>query len=417
MSYDYFRFWCQKVLPLVYDDSLSYYEVLCKVRDYLNHIIDDNKMITEDLGAINTKLDVVTALVDRIEAGMIGEKIIFIGDSYGTAARTTPWTDTFVAEAGLGEAQYINACQGGIGWTPGENGHTFLDRLQTAETTMSAAPYLWDGTEVTKIIVAGGVFRDLVNAEYNYSTLNSLIESRISAFMTYAKAHFPNAKVYYAYCSDCLNYGTEDTGGKTWQEMINVSYNYYYAAAKYGYILLPNVQYVLMRNFRLDLNELGLLHPNGTGGISLGTAIHSAVYGSWSDLISGSVDVDKGSDNGSDNCRIRLFAENGSAFLTFRDAANITIDSRSGQTYLLCSLPEGVAHRDAVNSFTNVRGVAFAQAKDASNNIHLIPVDIIGDGLDLKAQILGAYGNYTTATISPFTLQAERAKLFQNYSA
>lgn len=36
-----FRFWCQKVLPLVYDDSLSYYEMLCKVRDYLNKLIED----------------------------------------------------------------------------------------------------------------------------------------------------------------------------------------------------------------------------------------------------------------------------------------------------------------------------------------------------------------------------------------
>lgn len=36
-----FRFWCQKVLPLVYDDSLSYYEMLCKVKDYLNNVIED----------------------------------------------------------------------------------------------------------------------------------------------------------------------------------------------------------------------------------------------------------------------------------------------------------------------------------------------------------------------------------------
>ena len=34
-----FRFWCQKVLPLVYDDSLSYYELLCKVVNYLNDTI------------------------------------------------------------------------------------------------------------------------------------------------------------------------------------------------------------------------------------------------------------------------------------------------------------------------------------------------------------------------------------------
>lgn len=35
-----FRFWCQKVLPAVYDDSLSYYELLCKVVDYLNTVIN-----------------------------------------------------------------------------------------------------------------------------------------------------------------------------------------------------------------------------------------------------------------------------------------------------------------------------------------------------------------------------------------
>lgn len=36
-----FKFWCQKVLPLVYDDSLSYYELLNKVVDYLNNTIKD----------------------------------------------------------------------------------------------------------------------------------------------------------------------------------------------------------------------------------------------------------------------------------------------------------------------------------------------------------------------------------------
>lgn len=36
-----FRFWCQKTLPLVYDDSLSYYELLCKVVNYINNLITD----------------------------------------------------------------------------------------------------------------------------------------------------------------------------------------------------------------------------------------------------------------------------------------------------------------------------------------------------------------------------------------
>lgn len=35
------RYWCQKVLPAVYDDALSYYELLNKVVEYLNTVIGD----------------------------------------------------------------------------------------------------------------------------------------------------------------------------------------------------------------------------------------------------------------------------------------------------------------------------------------------------------------------------------------
>lgn len=51
-----FKFWCQKVLPLVYDDSLSYYEVLCKVVDYLNKVIEDLKETIDRVEAIRTEL-------------------------------------------------------------------------------------------------------------------------------------------------------------------------------------------------------------------------------------------------------------------------------------------------------------------------------------------------------------------------
>ena len=48
-----FRFWCQKVLPLVYDDSLSYYELLCKVVDYLNNTIADVNTLGTDVDNLN----------------------------------------------------------------------------------------------------------------------------------------------------------------------------------------------------------------------------------------------------------------------------------------------------------------------------------------------------------------------------
>ena len=42
-----FRFWCQKVLPTVYDDSLSYYELLCKVVAKLNEAINQGNTVAE----------------------------------------------------------------------------------------------------------------------------------------------------------------------------------------------------------------------------------------------------------------------------------------------------------------------------------------------------------------------------------
>ena len=47
-----FRFWCQTVLPLVYDDSLSYYELLNKVVNYLNNVISDVSQVETNVGEI-----------------------------------------------------------------------------------------------------------------------------------------------------------------------------------------------------------------------------------------------------------------------------------------------------------------------------------------------------------------------------
>lgn len=56
---EHFRFWCQKILPLVYDDSLSYYEILCKVVDYINKLIDDDKAIIDNVNELKNELNVV----------------------------------------------------------------------------------------------------------------------------------------------------------------------------------------------------------------------------------------------------------------------------------------------------------------------------------------------------------------------
>lgn len=53
------RFWCQKVLPLVYDDSLSYYEFLCKVCDKVNEIISAQNKTNNELSNLSANLNAI----------------------------------------------------------------------------------------------------------------------------------------------------------------------------------------------------------------------------------------------------------------------------------------------------------------------------------------------------------------------
>ena len=66
-----FRFWCQMALPLTYDDSLSYYELLCKVVNYINNLISDvsnaEKNIDDLLTAYNELQKYVNDYFDNLD--------------------------------------------------------------------------------------------------------------------------------------------------------------------------------------------------------------------------------------------------------------------------------------------------------------------------------------------------------------
>ena len=71
----YFEMWCYKVLPLVYDESLSYYEILCKVVEYINNLIDQDKIIGDKLNDLKKELDAVNKWIDDFDTSYI-EKIV-----------------------------------------------------------------------------------------------------------------------------------------------------------------------------------------------------------------------------------------------------------------------------------------------------------------------------------------------------
>lgn len=118
-----FKYFCQKVLPLVYDDSLSYYEVLCKVSAKLNEVIDQVNGVVEESEEINADSkntlaearrivadvenqltvleqeidellsDLSPAIIDVIEQMIAsGEFDEVIGESFESAVNTKPYT-------------------------------------------------------------------------------------------------------------------------------------------------------------------------------------------------------------------------------------------------------------------------------------------------------------------------------------
>lgn len=92
-----FDFYCQKVIPLVYDDSLSYYEVLCKLKYLLNQVIESQNNIIDNFKNllewvdkqlelyVNNKLEewlkdgTLADIINDILLGEINKKIKDIG--------------------------------------------------------------------------------------------------------------------------------------------------------------------------------------------------------------------------------------------------------------------------------------------------------------------------------------------------
>lgn len=84
-----FRFWCNKVLPAVYDDSLSYYELLCKVIDKLNELIRKD----------NEQSDVINILVSELsELKLLFEQFMESGFDDYYREQVERWIDEHLTD-------------------------------------------------------------------------------------------------------------------------------------------------------------------------------------------------------------------------------------------------------------------------------------------------------------------------------
>ena len=75
-----FRYWVQTTLPMVYDDTLTYYELLSKVIAYINNLIEDNKTMIDNIDEVYTAFgelqNYVNTYFDNLDLGSeIEEKV------------------------------------------------------------------------------------------------------------------------------------------------------------------------------------------------------------------------------------------------------------------------------------------------------------------------------------------------------
>lgn len=235
-----FREWCNHtipVLPQVYGDELSYYELLNKVIEKLNEMgITVNELIdyvntyfdSKDWEQmVNNKLDSMVAdgtLDNIINKKIFGElngnvnmllgnrknfrncKILCIGDSFGRGVYDgsehleNSWP-TRLGEYASGSVIY-NYCQNNAGFLVSDN--TFLTQLTKAKN---------DGhTDAHVIIIEGGHNDGYTDTENLFNAIRDCIN--------YAKTNFPNAVIYVV----AANSGTDasisrDKRHKVWEIM------------------------------------------------------------------------------------------------------------------------------------------------------------------------------------------------------
>lgn len=160
-------FYCQKVLPMVYDDSLSYYELTCKVCNKLNEVIESQNGIPD---YIEKKIK------EYIESGDINTIIAQILANYNLNVKFPP--KGLTPASGDGTADDTKAIQACIDYASEHEGMTlffpngsYLIGELTLHDTLSM--YGQDRYN-TRLVMRGGVKKAIISGTLSNLSLTGL---------------------------------------------------------------------------------------------------------------------------------------------------------------------------------------------------------------------------------------------------
>lgn len=160
-------YWVQKVLPLVYDDSLSYYELLNKVVKKLNDLIKNNASLP----------DFIRDLIEQyITSGAIEEVVSTVLASFILNVKFPP--EGLTPAVGDGTADDTIAIQGCIDYANSHGGKAvyfpsgaYLTQSITLKNNVSLVGF---DSSTTKLVLKGGAVNALLTGTVENCTLSRL---------------------------------------------------------------------------------------------------------------------------------------------------------------------------------------------------------------------------------------------------
>lgn len=191
------------------------------------------------------------------------DRIVVIADSYGdTTYCPTPWTTVLQSLTGLTGANFYSFFEDAMGYAhQGTGGHNAKTFLESKESDIS------DPDTITKIIFGLGI---------NDMSEVGNISSAITTLVTYCKATYPNAKLYFAFVGNKVNKAADFNNYQKIVVEIEKAVN------DNKCINLSNAVYVLHDCRLLSADNV---HPNDNGSAAIAQHIYNFLLGNNPDVI------------------------------------------------------------------------------------------------------------------------------------
>ena len=247
------NYFCQKILPTVYDDSMSYYEVLCKLTGKVNEVIENGNEINQDYAQISEELKKIEDFLKTITPEPLSflKRYVVLGDSYGVPS--DGWTTILQEYLGAENEDYYQFSEGSMGMCQtGSSGHTALTLLQSKMSTIE------NPETITDVVIGIGI------NDYSYTYAD--LDSAFSNFVQYIHTNFVNAKIELAWVG--YSYGQLN------QTLSILFGNYMQLCSKYGIDVLEGVWNIIHNNKLMSIDSI---HPTSQGSLEIAKGVASAI--------------------------------------------------------------------------------------------------------------------------------------------